>query len=107
MLSQRATHLRPTHNDAGERSLQIVSDEVRVRVDRGVQSLETLPLDSGSFATGAHVAFLSGRDEDWRDGDYIDVDGRRFEILATSSVMRNKGVIEATVVEKQLPEPLA
>ena len=104
MLTQTATHFRPVHAEgSGERSRQRLRDNVRVRVDRGVLSLEALPNADGTFASGAHVAYLSGGEQDWRDGDQIEVEGKTFEIISTSSVTRNRNVIEASVVEKGLP----
>lgn len=105
LLDSTAVHLRPVHDkDSGERSIVKLREHIKVRVDRGTQSLETLPLGSGTFASGAHVAYLSGLPEDWREGDYIEVEGRRFEILSVSSTKRNRRILEATVIEKGPPE---
>ena len=100
LLGQTARHLRPIHDASGNRSFQVVREGVRVRVDREVLSLETIPLESGTVASGAHVAYLEGPAELWKDGDYIEVGGITFEILSTSAVVRNIQVVQATVTEK-------
>ena len=101
MLTQTAVHYRPEHDEvSGQRSRKKLREGVRVRVDRGVLALEALPLGDGNIASGTQIAYLSGSQGDWKDGDQIEVDGKVFEVIATSSVTRNRNVIEASVVEK-------
>lgn len=103
LMSHVADHYRPEHSElSGQRKLSLVRRAVNVRLERGILAVDSLPLGDGSFAAGSFIAYLSGDPALWKEGDVLQVGGKRYEIAALSTSSRGLPFAQATVFEKDL-----